>query len=97
MSGCWVPGNGNRGAERGTLNALFARPATGKSLLAPEIAVALVRAGYTAPYLDEENRITDLVDRRHESGGSGRRRVAGRLAYAWPDAQRYHGQNVKRR
>jgi KaiC/GvpD/RAD55 family RecA-like ATPase len=66
VNGCWIPGNGSRGAERGTLNALFVRPATGKSLLALEITVALVRAGYTVLYLDEENRITDLVDRRHE-------------------------------
>ena len=66
VNGCWIPGNGSRGAERGTLNALFVGPATGKSLLALEITVALVRAGYTVLYLDEENRITDLVDRRHE-------------------------------
>jgi AAA domain len=54
--------------ERGTLNALFARPAVGKSLLALEIAVDVVRSGRTVVYLDEENRIIDLVDRLQAFG-----------------------------
>ena len=54
--------------ERGTLNALFAKPGTGKSLLALETAVGLVRGGSTVVYLDEENRLTDLVDRLQAFG-----------------------------
>jgi hypothetical protein len=54
--------------ERGTLNALFARPSTGKSLLALEIAVDVVRCGQTVVYLDEENRVIDLVDRLQAFG-----------------------------
>lgn len=54
--------------ERGTLNALFARPGTGKSLLALEIAVDIVRGGHSVVYLDEENRVTDLVDRLQAFG-----------------------------
>jgi AAA domain len=54
--------------ERGTLNALFAKPGTGKSLLALETAVDLIRTGLTVVYLDQENRICDLVDRLRAFG-----------------------------
>ena len=54
--------------ERGTLNALFAKPAVGKSLLALETAADLARAGQTVLYLDQENRLTDLVERLQEFG-----------------------------
>jgi hypothetical protein len=54
--------------ERGTLNALFAKPGTGKSLLALETAVDLVRAGEAVVYLDQENRVADLVDRLQAFG-----------------------------
>jgi hypothetical protein len=49
--------------ERGTLVSLWAKPATGKSLLALEASADLVRAGHTVVYIDQENRITDLVER----------------------------------
>jgi hypothetical protein len=49
--------------EAGTVNALFARVDTGKSLLALEWALLLARAGRTVVYVDEENRLTDVVDR----------------------------------
>jgi predicted ATP-dependent serine protease len=42
--------------EAGTVNALFAKPGTGKSLLALEIAADLARRGMTVVYLDDENR-----------------------------------------
>jgi hypothetical protein len=49
--------------EAGTVNALFAKVDTGKSLLALEWALLLARAGRTVVYVDEENRLTDVVDR----------------------------------
>ena len=49
--------------ERGTLSTLFAKPATGKSLLALETTVGLVRDGHGVVYIDQENRLTDLVER----------------------------------
>src|SRR5262245_55055173 len=42
--------------ERGTINALYARIGTGKSLLALEIAMRLARRGLTVVYVDDENR-----------------------------------------
>jgi hypothetical protein len=54
--------------ERGTGNALFAKPGTGKSLLALEATADLVRAGRTVMYLDDENRVTDLVERLQAFG-----------------------------
>jgi hypothetical protein len=54
--------------ERGTLSALFAKPGTGKSLIALEIAVTLVRAGHVVVYIDEENAIRDLVERLQAFG-----------------------------
>lgn len=56
--------------ETGTVNALFAKPGTGKSLLALEIALALVRRGRTVVYVDDENRIVDLVERLQAFGAS---------------------------
>lgn len=49
--------------EAGTVNVLFAKVDTGKSLLALELSLRLVRDGHTVVYVDEENRVTDVVDR----------------------------------
>ena len=55
--------------EAGTVNALFGKPGTGKSLLTLEIALRLVRrAGHVIVYVDQENRITDLVERLQAFG-----------------------------
>ncbi len=56
--------------ETGTVNALFAKPGTGKSLLALEIALTLVRRGRTVVYVDDENRIVDLVERLQAFGAT---------------------------
>jgi hypothetical protein len=56
--------------EIGTVNALFAKPGTGKSLLALEIALTLVRADRTVVYVDDENRIVDLVERLQAFGAT---------------------------
>jgi AAA domain len=56
--------------ERGTVNALFAEAGTGKSLLTLEICRDAVRAGETVTYLDDENRITDLVERLRAFGAA---------------------------
>jgi len=49
--------------EEGTLNAIYSAPGVGKSLLALEIAVEIVRSGKTVVYIDQENRIHDTVER----------------------------------
>jgi AAA domain len=49
--------------EAGTSNALYGKPASGKSLLTLEDCLRLVRAGHVVLYIDEENRIVDLVIR----------------------------------
>lgn len=49
--------------EAGTLVSMFSKPGIGKSLIALEIAVEVVRAGHTVMYIDDENRISDTVDR----------------------------------
>lgn len=54
--------------ERGTVNALFAKPGTGKSLLAEEISLGLARAGEVVVYVDDENRLADLVERFQSMG-----------------------------
>jgi hypothetical protein len=54
--------------EEGTVNALFGKPGTGKSLITLEIALRLVRAGHVIVYVDQENRITDLVERLQAFG-----------------------------
>jgi AAA domain len=55
--------------EAGTVNALYATPGTGKSLIALEWALRLARAGRTAVYIDEENRLAeDIVDRLQAMG-----------------------------
>ena len=56
--------------ERGTVNALFAEAGTGKSLLTLEICLGAVRAGETVTYLDDENRIADLVERLQAFGAA---------------------------
>jgi hypothetical protein len=54
--------------EVGTVNALFAKPGVGKSLLTLEIALRLVREGHVIVYVDDENRVTDLVERLNAMG-----------------------------
>jgi hypothetical protein len=54
--------------EAGTVNALFAIPGVGKSLLTLEIAATIAREGGTVVYVDDENRITDLVERLQAFG-----------------------------
>jgi hypothetical protein len=49
--------------ERGTLSSMFSKPGIGKSLIALEIAVEVIRAGHVVMYIDDENRISDTVDR----------------------------------
>lgn len=56
--------------EAGTVNALFGAPGTGKSLVTLEIALQLVRDGRTVLYLDEENRVVDLVERLQAFGAT---------------------------
>lgn len=56
--------------EAGTLNALFGPAGTGKSLLALDMAVEVVREGGTVCYIDDENRITDTVERLKAFGCS---------------------------
>ena len=54
--------------EAGTVNVLFARVDTGKSLLALEWSLRLAREGRTVVYVDEENRVVDVVDRLKAMG-----------------------------
>lgn len=49
--------------EQGTLSSLFSKPGIGKSLIALELAVEVVRAGHVVMYVDDENRVSDTVDR----------------------------------
>lgn len=49
--------------EEGTLNAIYSAPGIGKSLLALEVAVEIVRSGKVVVYVDQENRISDTVER----------------------------------
>jgi hypothetical protein len=54
--------------EKGTINALFGKPGTGKSLLALNIVLELVRDGKTVAYFDDENRVEDIVERLKNFG-----------------------------
>lgn len=65
--------------ERGTVNALFAKPGTGKSLLALEIAARLSQDGLTVVYVDDENRVADVVERLQAFGCTARQ--LGRLRF----------------
>lgn len=56
--------------ERGTVNALFAKPGTGKSLLALEVAYQLALGGQSVVYVDDENRVVDIVERLQAFGAS---------------------------
>jgi AAA domain len=49
--------------EAGTLTSLFSKPGIGKSLIALELAVEVVKSGRTVMYIDDENRVSDTVDR----------------------------------
>lgn len=54
--------------EAGTINALFAAQGTGKSLLAQEVSWSLACDGHSVVYIDEENRVTDWVERLKDMG-----------------------------
>lgn len=54
--------------EAGTVNALFAKAGTGKSLLALEWALRLARDERTVVYIDDENRVSDVVERLQAFG-----------------------------
>lgn len=57
--------------EAGTVNALYATPGTGKSLIALEWSLRLVRQDRAVLYIDEENRLTeDIVDRLQSMGAT---------------------------
>ena len=56
--------------EVGTINALFGKPGAGKSLITLEVVLKLVRAGHVVVYLDDENRIADLVERLQAFGAT---------------------------
>jgi len=57
--------------EAGTVNALYATPGAGKSLIALEWALKLAREGRTVVYVDEENRLAeDIVDRLQAMGAT---------------------------
>lgn len=56
--------------ERGSLAGLFSQPGVGKSLIVQELALELVRQGLTVLYVDDENRLTDIVDRMRAFGAS---------------------------
>jgi AAA domain len=56
--------------EAGTVNVLFAKPGVGKSLLALQMALMLVRDGRTVVYIDDENRVSDVVERLQAYGAS---------------------------
>jgi len=54
--------------EAGTVNSLFAKAGVGKSLLALDISRGLAQQGITVVYIDDENRIADLVERLQDMG-----------------------------
>jgi hypothetical protein len=54
--------------EAGTVNVLFAKAGTGKSLLALEWALMLARDERSIVYVDDENRIPDVVERLQAFG-----------------------------
>ncbi len=54
--------------EAGTLVSMYGRPGTGKSLLALEIAADLARSGYRVVYVDQENKVTGVVERLQAMG-----------------------------
>lgn len=54
--------------EAGTLNVLFGLPGVGKSLLTLEIALDVVRDGKVVMIIDEESRVSDLVERLKKFG-----------------------------
>jgi AAA domain len=56
--------------EQGTINVLFAKAGTGKSLLALEWALMLVRDECTVVYIDDENRVSDIVERLQAFGAT---------------------------
>lgn len=56
--------------EVGTVNALFGKPGAGKSLITLEVALQLVREGRVIVYVDDENRVRDLVERLQAFGAT---------------------------
>ena len=69
--------------EEGTLNAIYSAPGIGKSLLALEVAVEIVRSGKTVLYVDQENRISDTVERL-TSFGVRPEELSNLLLYSFP-------------
>ena len=68
--------------EAGTVNALFGKPGAGKSLITLEIALRLVRTGHVIVYVDQENRIRDLVERL-QAFGAGPDELGRLLMYSF--------------
>jgi hypothetical protein len=54
--------------EKGTLSGLFSKPGIGKSLLALDVSLEIIRNGGTVLIIDHENRVTDTVDRLRAYG-----------------------------
>ena len=69
--------------EEGTLNAIYSAPGIGKSLLALEVAVEIVRSGKTVLYCDQENRVSDTVERL-TSFGVHPEELSRLLLYSFP-------------
>ena len=56
--------------EKASLCGLFSRPGVGKSLLALDISLEIVRNGGSVTYIDHENRIADIIARLRAFGAS---------------------------
>ena len=69
--------------EKGTINALFGKPGTGKSLLALNIVLELVREGKVVTYFDDENRIEDIVERLRNFGVRNAAELGGLHMYSF--------------
>lgn len=54
--------------EAATINALYGKPGVGKSLLVLDWVVSLVREGKQVVYIDDENRVQDVVERLRAFG-----------------------------
>jgi 5S rRNA maturation endonuclease (ribonuclease M5) len=54
--------------EAGTYAVLFAKAGTGKSLIILEVAADLAARGVTVLYIDDENRLVDVVERLQDMG-----------------------------
>lgn len=52
----------------GTLNTMYSKPGIGKSLISLEIALEVMRAGHCVMYIDDENRLCDVIERLQAFG-----------------------------